>query len=129
LFVVSLKRVLDHIPPVGQSAAGRIYMKHRRFARAGASGATVLLAVLLVLGVNCQKRASVDPGGVARITVDELRQRMDEGEDFVFVDSRSPAAWQQGTAMVPDAIRVPPNDFDQPLSLVPRGGPVVVYCT
>ena len=30
-----------------------------------------------------------------RVTVDEVRERMDRGEQFTFVDTRNPQAWAE----------------------------------
>jgi rhodanese-related sulfurtransferase len=64
-----------------------------------------------------------------RITVDELRRRMEAGEDFTFVDVRNPQAWAQSDVKLPDAIRVPLDDAENSLQKIPRNKPVVAYCT
>ena len=63
-----------------------------------------------------------------RITVDELRKRMEAGEDFTFTDTRNPQAWAQSTEKLPGAIRVPADAGDESL-LIPKNKPVVAYCT
>ncbi|MCU1296513.1 MAG: sulfurtransferase [Acidobacteriaceae bacterium] len=64
-----------------------------------------------------------------RITVDELRKRMEAGEDFTIIDARNPQAWQQSTEKLPGAIRVPVDALDQNLSRIPKDKPIVTYCT
>ena len=64
-----------------------------------------------------------------RITVDELRHRLDAGEDFTIIDVRNPQAWTQSDTMIPEAIRVPLDDFERHLSQIPKNRPVVTYCT
>lgn len=64
-----------------------------------------------------------------RITVNELKKRMDAGEDFTVIDVRNPQAWAQSDTMMPDAIRVPIDDFKRHLSEIPKSRPVVTYCT
>ena len=64
-----------------------------------------------------------------RITIDQLKHRMDAGEDFTIIDVRNPNAWAQSDTMIPEAIRVPLDDFEQHLSQVPKTRPVVTYCT
>src|SRR5947209_15036543 len=39
-----------------------------------------------------------------RISVAELQRRMDQGENFVFLDSRNPQAWAQSDVKLPRAI-------------------------
>ena len=39
-----------------------------------------------------------------RIAVDDLRKRMEAGEDFVFIDTRNPQAWSQSDVKLPMGI-------------------------
>ena len=77
--------------------------------------------------------ASELPGGLMadhlRIAVDELRRRMEAGEDFSFVDVRNPQAWGESDVKLPDAIRVPLDDAEKSLQKIPREKPVVACCT
>jgi hypothetical protein len=64
-----------------------------------------------------------------RITVDEVRKRMEAGEDFVLIDTRNPQAWSQSDVKLPEAIRLPLDNYDENLSKIPKDKPVVAYCT
>ena len=64
-----------------------------------------------------------------RITVDELKRRMEAGEDFTLIDVRNPQAWAESDTMLPEAIRVLPDKFEENLSRIPKNRPVVAYCT
>jgi rhodanese-related sulfurtransferase len=64
-----------------------------------------------------------------RITVNELKKRMDAGEEFTVIDVRNPQAWAQSDTMIPDAIRVTIDNFQRHLSQIPKNRPVVTYCT
>jgi rhodanese-related sulfurtransferase len=63
------------------------------------------------------------------ITVDELRRRMEAGEQFVFVDVRNPHAWAESDIKLPGALRILPSDLDQHISELPKDRPIVTYCT
>ncbi len=63
------------------------------------------------------------------IAVNEVKQRMDRGESFVFVDARNPKAWGLSQEKLPGAIRVPADEVDKQLASIPRGRAVVSYCT
>ena len=67
--------------------------------------------------------------GPTRVTVDEVRERMDRGEPFTFVDTRNPQAWEEADAKLPGAIRVPADEVEKHLSSIPRDRVVVTYCT
>jgi rhodanese-related sulfurtransferase len=64
-----------------------------------------------------------------RITVDELKKRMDSGEDFTVLDVRKPETWAESDTMIPESIRVPFDELDQNLGRIPKSRPVVAYCT
>lgn len=64
-----------------------------------------------------------------RITTDEVKERMDRGEQFAFVDTRNPQAWSQADQKLPNAIRVPAEEFEQYLNEIPRDRTVITYCT
>jgi rhodanese-related sulfurtransferase len=64
-----------------------------------------------------------------RVTVDEVKVRMDRGERFTFVDTRNPKAWEEATTTLPGAIRVPAEEVAQHLSEIPHDRTVITYCT
>ena len=64
-----------------------------------------------------------------RITVDELRRRMESGEDFTIIDVRKPEAWAESDTMIPESIRVSLDDLEQNVARIPKNRPAVAYCT
>ena len=66
---------------------------------------------------------------VPRITVDELKKRMEAGEDFTPIDIRNPQAWAESDVVIPEAIRVTLDDVDEKLPRIPNDKPIVTYCT
>ena len=64
-----------------------------------------------------------------RITVDEVKERLNRGEQFAFVDTRNPQAWGEADKKLPQAIRVPADELGQHLSEIPRDRAVITYCT
>ena len=64
-----------------------------------------------------------------RITIEELRSRMEAGEDFTIIDVRNPQAWAKSDVMLPEAIRVPVEELEESLPKIPSGKPIVTYCT
>lgn len=63
-----------------------------------------------------------------RVTVDEIKQRMDRGEKFTFVDTRNPQAWAEAKTKLPGAILFL-DDIEQDLGEIPRDRTVITYCT
>ncbi len=64
-----------------------------------------------------------------RITVDEVRERLDRGEEFAFVDTRNPKAWAESEQKLPHAMRVPADELTAHLNEIPRDRTIITYCT
>ena len=64
-----------------------------------------------------------------RVTVDEVKARMDRGESFTFIDTRNPTAWGEAETKLPGALRIPANEVEQHLDQIPKDRSVVTYCT
>ena len=64
-----------------------------------------------------------------RITTDEVRERLERGEEFTFLDTRNPQAWAESDKKLPHALRVPAAELDQHLNEIPRDRAVITYCT
>ena len=64
-----------------------------------------------------------------RMSVEELRRRMDAGENVTILDVRNPQAWEQSATKIPGAIRVPIDHWEENLPRILKEGTVVAYCT
>lgn len=64
-----------------------------------------------------------------RITVDEVSERLNRGEQFAFVDTRNPTAWGEADQKLPGAIRVPAEEVDNHVNEIPHDRAVITYCT
>jgi hypothetical protein len=66
---------------------------------------------------------------VVRIKLRELDERMQRGEPFIFIDARNPTAWGSAQEQLPSALRIRPDEVNDVASRLPRGRPIVAYCT
>lgn len=64
-----------------------------------------------------------------RITTDEVRERLERGEQFTFVDTRNPTAWAESDQKLPNAVRVPAEEVAEHLNEIPKDRAVITYCT
>jgi rhodanese-related sulfurtransferase len=64
-----------------------------------------------------------------RVTIDEIKERMDRGEQFAFIDTRNPKAWSEAKTKLPGAIHVPAEEVEQYIADIPRDRVVITYCT
>ncbi len=66
---------------------------------------------------------------MARISVDELYQRMDAGEAPVIIDVRSHTARALEPRHIPGALHLPLQGFEAHIRELPRDREVILYCT
>lgn len=64
-----------------------------------------------------------------RISKEEVQHRLESGEEIVFIDVRNPGPWERAERKIKGALRIPLNELDQPIQSIPKGKPIVTYCT
>ena len=72
---------------------------------------------------------ALDPASVARITVEELKARLDRGEKITILDVRQPGSYNSSDSKIKGSIRIPPAEMAENISRLPMGGEIVTYCT
>jgi len=82
-----------------------------------------------VLWKYAQRRRFIRQLAIARITPEELRRRLEAGEDVVVVDLRHSMEFEADPVTVPGAIHVLPDELDARHAKIPRDREVVLYCT
>jgi len=65
---------------------------------------------------------------VARITPEELKQKLDSGEDIVVIDVRHALDFEADPYIIPGTLRIPSEQLES-YPEVPKDREVVVYCT
>jgi predicted oxidoreductase len=64
----------------------------------------------------------------ARITPEELRAKMEHGEDVVVVDLRHLLSREADPELIPGARWIDPDSLDRQFAELPRDREVVLYC-
>ncbi len=97
-----------------------------------------LVAVLLLVGgcviayvVNKyrDRRRMLDGLRMARITPEELKQKLDAGDKVAILDLRHPLDFLPEPYTIPGAIRLPTEELARRQNEIPRDRDVVLYCT
>ena len=66
---------------------------------------------------------------IARITPEELKTRLDGGENIMVVDVRDQIDFDAEPSMIPGALHLRTDELDARHNEIPRGHEIVVYCT
>src|SRR5262249_3752193 len=95
-------------------------------------GLGVILAAALaayVLGKLWQRRRFLRKLRTARITPEELKGRLDDGEALFIVDLRHTIDVDSDPHLIPGALHLAPEDLDARHREIPRDRDIVLYCT
>ena len=66
---------------------------------------------------------------IARITVDELKEKLDSGEPLAIVDLRHSMDFEADPETIPGAYRVDAKELEQKGNTLPHDRDIVLYCT
>jgi hypothetical protein len=66
---------------------------------------------------------------IGRITADELKQKIDAGEELVIVDLRHSLDFEADPHTIPGAFRMDAKDLEEKDDRLPRDRDVILYCT
>jgi len=66
---------------------------------------------------------------IARITVEELKEKLDAGEELVIVDLRHSLDFEASRETIPGALHFDAKELQEKTELLPRGREVILYCT
>jgi rhodanese-related sulfurtransferase len=89
----------------------------------------ISLAALYIAYKYWQRHRLLRELRTARITVAELRQKLDAGEELVILDLRSRAALEQDPVLIRGAIHLNLDDIDERQHEIPRDRDIIVYCS
>jgi hypothetical protein len=65
----------------------------------------------------------------SRISPQDLKERLANGDNLVIVDLRSDLAYHRQGLRIPGAIHMSPGEFKLRNGEIPKGRPIVMYCT
>lgn len=62
------------------------------------------------------------------VTAEELRIRIESGENIILLDLRKQEDFEANPQLIPGAVKLDPSRMDQWEGTVPAGDNVVIYC-
>jgi membrane protein DedA with SNARE-associated domain len=66
---------------------------------------------------------------IARITVEELKEKLDAGEEVVIVDLRHSMDFEADPETIPGAFRMDAQELEEKNDRLPRDREIILYCT
>jgi len=106
----------------------------RLLPQAAQVGGTAALVLLVLLAAYVayrwwERRRFLAALDMARISVEELKRQIEQGDAPVIVDVRSTTAQTLEARRIPGAVNVPVQDAARHLSELPRDREIILYCT
>jgi len=100
-------------------------------ARIGGSALSlvVVIAIVYIAYRYWQRQRLLQELRMARISVGELRQKLEAGETPLIFDLRSAAALEQDPILIQGAVHLSLEDFERRQKEFPRDRDIVVYCS
>jgi membrane protein DedA with SNARE-associated domain len=95
-------------------------------------GLLVLLVASLVLYIAwkyVQRQRFIRSLRVNRITAEELKRKIDAGEEIAIVDLRHSMDFEADPNTIPGAFYLPSEEFDQRYNEIPSGREIILFCT
>jgi len=95
----------------------------------GALGVVVGLAGLYIGYKYFQRHRLLNELRMARITVDELRQKQETGENLVILDLRSHDELEQNPSLIRGALHMTMEELQRRQREIPRDRDIILYCS
>ena len=92
--------------------------------------ALLLVGLFLYLGWKYfNRRRFLRNLRIARISPDELHQRMESGENVIVVDLRHSMEFESEPETIPGAVHMDAADLEEALEVIPRDREIVLFCS
>lgn len=118
------------------TALGLVFSRQIESVATVALGLGAGLGVLLILAAGgyvafkyLQRRRFIRSLHIARLTPEELMEKMQRGEPMVIVDLRNQMEFEADPGKLPGAIRMAPEELRQRAAEIPLDRDVILYCT
>jgi len=64
-----------------------------------------------------------------RITIQKLKQKMDDKEDMIILDVRGNPDYRASLVKIKGAVRIPPGEIEERLKELPKDKEIITYCS
>jgi membrane protein DedA with SNARE-associated domain len=103
-------------------------------ARASALGGWLLVLMLTALAAYIiskviARQRFLRTLRISRITVDELKEKIDAGEELSIVDLRHSMDFEADPETIPGAVHIDSKELSEKNDLLPAGREIILYCT
>ena len=88
-----------------------------------------LFAVVTVLGFLLPALVFAANDSVPRITKEELKTKMDKGQDIIVLDVRTESSYSGSKVKIKGSLRISPDEIEAKYKDLPQDREIITYCT
>ncbi|MBM2838949.1 MAG: hypothetical protein HW415_1574 [Deltaproteobacteria bacterium] len=88
-----------------------------------------LFAVVTVLGFLLPALVFAADDSVPRITKEELKAKMDKGQDIIVLDVRTGGSYDGSKVKIKGALRIAPDEVESRYKELTKDREIITYCT
>jgi len=88
-----------------------------------------LFAVVTVLGFLLPALVFAADDSVPRITKEELKAKMDKGQDIIVLDVRTGGSYDGSKVKIKGALRIAPDEVETRYKELTKDKEIITYCT
>lgn len=88
-----------------------------------------LFAVVTVLGFLLPAIVFAADDSVPRITKEELKAKMDKGQDIIVLDVRTGGSYDGSKVKIKGALRIAPDEVETRYKELTKAKEIITYCT
>lgn len=89
----------------------------------------LLLALILFAPVIAPAQKSEKKSDEERITIEDLKRKMDRREKVLIIDARAGSSWVGSSVRIKDALHITLDQIDSRMNDLPKDREIVIYCT
>ncbi len=87
----------------------------------------MLLMILVLVPARTQHKQDVSDD--ERITIGDLKRKLDRKEEVIIIDARAGSSWIGSSVRIKGSIHITTDQLDARIDKLPKNKEIVIYCT
>jgi len=87
----------------------------------------MLLMILVLVPARTQHKQDVSDD--ERITIGDLKRKLDRKEEVIIIDARAGSSWIGSSVRIKGSIHITTDQLDAGIDKLPKNKEIVIYCT
>lgn len=87
----------------------------------------MLLMILVLVSARTQHKQDVSDD--ERITIGDLKRKLDRKEEVIIIDARAGSSWIGSSVRIKGSIHITTDQLDAGIDKLPKNKEIVIYCT